>query len=107
MIANQFNKYFTFIAKPMVENLVKPKHKCYKYLRNPNTNSFFISPTNSDDLLTVIKELRNNKSRGPSSKFLKLFQITPRKFISLIANLSFSSGSLPNNLKTANVIHIF
>ena len=93
--------------KQIEEKLVNSKHKYNKYLINPNTNSFFISPTNSDDLLTVIKELRNNKSRGPSSKFLKLFQVTPRKFISLIVNLSFSSGSLPNNLKTANVIHIF
>lgn len=93
--------------KQIEKKLVNSKHKYNKYLINPNTNSFFISPANSDDVLTVIKELRNSKSRGPSSKFLKLFQITPSKFISLIANLSFSSGSLPNNLKTANVIHIF
>ena len=54
---------------------------------------------------SLIKELKNNKSTGPSSipsKFLKLFQIALSKLISLIANLSFSSGTFPNNLKLAN-----
>ena len=45
-----------------------------------------------DEVLSVIKELKNNKSTGPSSipsKFLKLFQTALSKPISLIANLSF------------------
>ena len=40
-------------------------------------------------------------------KFLKLFQTALRKPISLIANLTFSSGTFPNNLKIANIIPIF
>ena len=54
-------------------------------------------------MLLVIKELSNNKSTGPasiSSKFLKLFQTALSKPISLIANLSFSSGNFLNNLKS-------
>ena len=61
-------------------------------------------------MLSVIKELKNNKSTGPSSipsKFLKLFQTALSKPISFIANLSFSSGTFLNNLKIANVIPIF
>ena len=55
---------------------------------------FFISHTNSDKVLSVIKELNNNNYTGPASilsKFLKLFQTTLSKPISLIANLSFST----------------
>ena len=55
---------------------------------------------------SLIKELKNNKSTGPSSipcKFLKLFQTALSKLTSLIANLSFSSGTFPNNLKLAYV----
>ena len=94
----------------MEEKLVKPKHKHYKYLTNKNTNSFFISPTNSGEVLTIIKELSNDKSTRPATihkKFLKLFQIVLSKSISLIANLSFSSGRFPNNLKVTNVIPTF
>ena len=50
---------------------------------------------------------KNNKSTGPSSiptKFLKLFQNAPSEQIALLANLSFSIGIFPTNLKTANVI---
>ena len=71
---------------------MKPKHKYSEYLKNPNPSSFFISPTNSDKVLSVIKELKNNKFTGPASinsKFLKLFQTALSKPISLIANLSF------------------
>ena len=74
------------------KKIVKPKQKYCKYLNNLNTNSFFISPTNSDEVLLVIKELSNSKSTGPTSipsKSLKLFQTSLSKPISLIANLSF------------------
>ena len=53
-------------------------------------------------MLSVIKELKYNKSARPSSiptKFLKLFQTTPSKPMSLIANLSFSSGTFYITLK--------
>ena len=108
-IASEFNKHFTSIGKQIEEKL-KNQNKYSEYLKNPNANSFFISPTNSDEVLSVIKELKNNKSTGPSSihsKLLKLFQTALSKPISLIANLSFSSGTFPDNLKIANVIPIF
>ena len=59
-------KVFTSIAKQIDEKLLKSKHKYYKYLTNRNTNYFFISPTNSGEVLTVIKELSNNKSARPA-----------------------------------------
>ena len=88
-IANEFNKYFTSIAK----EIVKPKHKCYKYLKTSNNNFFFISPANSNEVLSLIKELSNDKSGGPAnipSKFLKLSQTALSKPTSLISNLSLS-----------------
>ena len=92
---NEFNKHFTSIAKQTEEKFVKPKRKYCKYLNKPNTTFFYISPTNSDEMLSGIKELNNSKSTGPASipsKFFKLFQTALRKPILLIANLSFSVG---------------
>ena len=69
-----------------------------------------MSPTNSNEVLPVTKELSNNKSIGPAiipSKFLKLFQTALSKPRSLIANLSFPTRNFPGNLKVANVIPIF
>ena len=61
-------------------------------------------------MLSVIKELSDSKSTGPASipcKFLKLFQTALSKPISLVANLSFSTGGFSDNLKVANAILIF
>ena len=41
------------------------------------------------------------------SKFLKLFQTALSKPESLITNLSFLSGSFPNNFRIANIIPTF
>ena len=108
-IANEFNRYFTSVAKQIERKLLKLKHYS-KYLKNPNSNSFFITPTNNEEVLSEIKNLKKDKSSGPSSiliKFLKLFQTAPSKPISLIADLSFSTRIFPANLKTANAIPIF
>ena len=102
-IANEFNRHFTLVAKQIEEKLIKPKHHYSKYLKNPNSNSFFIAPTNNEEVLSEIKNLKTGKSPGPSSipiKFLKLFQTPLSKPILLIANL-FSTGIFPANLKTA------
>ena len=109
-IANEFNRHFTSVAKQIEEKLIKSKHHYSKYLKNPNSNSFFIAPTNNKEVLSEIKNLKMEKSSGPSSipiKFLKLFQTPLSKPISLIANLWFSTRIFPANLKTTNIILSF
>ena len=104
------NSYFNSVAKQKQEKLIKPKHHYSKYLKNPKSNSFFITSTNNEEVLSEIKNLKKDKFSGPSctpAKILKLFQTPLSKQISLIANLSFSTGIFPTNLKTANVIPIF
>ena len=109
-IAEEFDKHFTSIAKNIKKKLIKPKHDFSKFLKNPNRDSFFITPATEEEVTSSIKTLKNSKSMGPSSiptKFLKLFQNTLNEPISLLANLSFSTGVFPANLKTANVIPLF
>ena len=109
-IPNEFNRHFTSVAKEIEEKLIKPKHYYSKYLKKPNSNSFFITPTNNEEVLSEIKNLKKDKFSQHSSipvKILKLFQTPLSKPISLIANLSISTAIFPTNLKTANVIPIF
>ena len=109
-IANNFNNHFTSIAEKIEDNLVKSKFNYSKYLSNPNEYSFFINPTNPEEVLCEIIKLKNNKSIGSSSiplKFLKLFKTTLSEPISLIANTSFSTGTFPSTLKTTNVVAIY
>ena len=84
-IANEFNRHFTSVPKQIEEKLIKLKHHYSKCLKNPNSNSFFITTTNNGEVLSEIKNLKKDKSSGPSSipvKILKLFQIPPGKPIS-------------------------
>ena len=87
---------FTFIAKEIEENLIKPKLKYSEDLKKPNASFFFMSPTKRDGVLSVIKELKYNKSKEPSSipsKFLKLFETALSNPTSLTINFPFSSGT--------------
>ena len=109
-IANNFNNHFTSIAEKIEDNLVKSKFNYSKYLSNPNEYSFFMKPTNAEEVLCEITKLKNNKSIGPCSiplKFLKLFKTTLSEPISLKANIPFSTGTFPSTLKTANVTPIY
>ena len=109
-MANNFNNHFTSIVGKRVVNVVKSKFNYSKDRSNPSECSFFIKPTNAEDVLCEITKLKNNKPTGPSSiplKFLKLFKTTLSEPISLIANISFSTGTFHSALKTANIIPIY
>ena len=84
--------------KNIEQNLITSKSKYYDYLKDSSQQTFFLAPTNEQEVLTTIKQLKRNKAFGPSSistKFLKLFQNELIKPISLIINLSFSTGTFP------------
>ena len=51
-IANELNRLFTSIAEQIEEKLIKPKHHYSKCLKNQNRNSFFITPTNNEEVLS-------------------------------------------------------
>ena len=74
-LANNFNNHFTSIAEKIEGNLVKSKFNYSKYLSNPNKYSFFIKPTNAEEFIFEITQLKNNKSIGPCSITLKFFKL--------------------------------
>ena len=109
-IEEELNNHFTSIAKNIERKLIKPNCDFSKFWKNPNKDSFFIAPTNKEEVASIIKTFKNNKYTGPfsiSTKFLKLFQNALSEPIAHSANLSFSAGIFPTNLKTANVIPLF
>ena len=75
-IAEELNKHFISIANNIEKKLIKPNCDYSKFLKNPNKDSFFITPTSKEEVASIIKTFKNNKSSGPFSipiKFLKLF----------------------------------
>ena len=51
----------------MENEIRKGKNKFSHYLKNQMEQSFFISPTTSDEVESQIKHLKNHKASGPNS----------------------------------------
>ena len=71
------NAYFTSMAKKTKSNITSsPKHYT-DYLSNTNTNTFFLTPTDKNEISFVTSSLDYHKSSGPNSipvKILKLLK---------------------------------
>ena len=108
-IANVFNNYFSSIGEK-TQSKTRFSNKNYTdYLHVENYNSFFITPTDSQEVISIISSLSDNKSSGPNSiptRILKLLKKDISTQLVDIFNISFSSGIYSNPLKTANVIPI-
>ena len=76
-VINVFNNYFTSIAKKTNSNIkFSPKHYT-DYLSYTNTNTFFLTPTDKNEISFIISSLDSHKSSGPNSipvKILKLLK---------------------------------
>ena len=71
-----------------------PKHYT-DYLSHTNTNTFFLTPTDKNEISFIISSLDSHKSSGPNSipvKILKLLKNDISQQLSDIFNMSFSTG---------------
>ena len=108
-MSNVFNNYFTFIAEKAKSNIkFLPKH-CTDYLSSTNTNTFFLTRTDKNEISFIISTLDSHKSSGPNSipvKILKLLKNDISQQLSDIFNTSFMTGQFSFVLKIAKVIPI-
>ena len=93
----------------MASAVPKPNLPFNCCLDKPQASSFFLSPTNSTEIESIIMSLSSNKACGPSSistsllKTLKGVLSIPLK---LLFNCSFSTGLVPDQFKVARVVPI-
>lgn len=108
-IANTFNEFFCDIPKHIEKNILKTHKKFQDYLLNPVLDTFFLDPTNNEEVQSYIKTLKNNKSSGPSSipnKLFKQFKKSLSEPLTLLINLTFSEGKFPTILKMGKIFPI-
>ena len=108
-IANAFNNYFTNVALN-IQSSIRYSNKTFSdFLPNIDVNSFFISPTDNTEISDIISTLNPLKAIGPNSiptKILKLLNKDISNQLTVLFNLSFSSGVFPNILKISKIIPI-
>ena len=91
-MSNVFNNYFTSIAEKTKSNIIfLPKHYT-DYLSNANTKTFFLTPTDQNEISFIISSLDSHESSGPNSipvKILKLLKNDISQQLRGIFSMSF------------------
>ena len=109
-MAKSFNEFFTSIAGKLKEKIYQnPKNNFKNYLSQPCHQSFFISPTNSSEILEVINKMNGSKASGPYSipySVLVIIDKTFSKTLASLINRSFEEGIFFERLKTSKVLPI-
>ena len=103
-IANNFNNYFSSIAKKLQDNMHDSGKNYQSILKNKNANSFFINPTDPQEIISIINNINIAKATGPHSipsNIFHLIKLIIAEPLSKIVNLSFNKGIYIENLKIA------
>ena len=66
-ISEHFNKFSTSISQNLQKYIVPTKKHLLDYLKAPNTDTFYISPTAPKEISDLIKILKNSKNLGSNS----------------------------------------
>ena len=83
---------------------------CDHFLKNPCIESFFIKSCTNKEIIDIISDLSCNKAAGPGGipvKIMKLAKDCIANNLSLLFNLSFSSGIFPDKLKIVKILPVF
>ena len=112
-MSNVFNNYFTSIAEKTKSNIKFSPKQYTDYLSSTNTNTFFLTPTDKNEIAFIISSLDSHKSSGPNSipvKILKLLKNDISQQLSDIFNvfldwaISFCSENSQSHTYTQKTI---
>ena len=109
-VASHFNNHFSNIAKNIANKIPKTNHNYREYLKEPIGNYFILHQATNEEIESVLKSLKNNKTFGPNSiptVILKHFRKTISIPLTKLVNLSFNQDKFPSILKIAKVLAIF
>ena len=108
-IADSFNDYFSSIGRNLANRIPQTRRSFVHYLKNRNSDTLFLIPTDTEEILDIVEKSNNKKSSGYddiSNALLK--QIINEIAIPLahVFNLSIVNGIVPDKMKIAKVIPI-
>ena len=106
-IANALNTHFATIGKNLAYKAMPEENNSFKtYLHEPISNSLFLRPTDNDEILNEINQLKHKSTLDVKVTLLKYVKHEIVKGLVIIYNKSFTEGQFPELLKIAKVIPI-
>lgn len=106
-VANEVNKYFIATQTDAIDNNVCTAPPPLTLTHT--LNSFFMAPTTEDEVLSIIKNLKNKKSSGFDNLNVCLIKNVAKAISPILChifNLSFLNGIFPELLKSSVVVPI-
>ena len=110
IMVETFNNFFVTIASDIDSKIICTNTSYKDYLQDSVFNSFFLKPATKKEVISVINEMKTNKSTGANGITTHILKISNQiicKSLTYLINLYFSNGIFPDLLKTSNVIHVF
>jgi len=110
IIANEFNTFFTNIGHNVSHNVPHSSKSFDEYLPGHHDHSIFLDPVDSEDVISIVKNIKPKTSSGQDEISPKLLICTISETvipITHIINRSMETGIFPDALKCAKVIPIY
>ena len=109
-IANAFNKYFSSVANKLQAKIYPTNQDFSTYLKDRNDYSFFITPTDQEEVMKIIDNINISKATGPhsipSNILQNIKQIISQPIVNIV-NMSFEQGEYVDALKLSKAIPVF
>ena len=109
-MAEIFNTYFSQLGNNLAKDIPPSTRPFDDYLGISNPYSIFFNPTDPEEILDIINNLKVKKSAGFDGidnyliKSIAPYIIYPLVYI---FNISLTTGEIPDTMKIAKVIPIF
>ena len=109
-IADGFNEFFSNIGANLAKQIVKSGKNVLEFMPQIECPSFVFNNVTPEILMKAANELQNKTSQGPdfiSTKLMKEILTIIVQPICYLFTLSFKTGYIPLEFKTAKIIPIF
>ena len=110
LISDSMNSYFCNIGRHLQQLMPNCGKDYIRYLPDRINNTFFLTPTDKEELKNEIKKLNPRKSSGSDNIGARLIQLCPDIFadnLTKIFNNAMAKGEYPTQLKIAKVIALY
>ena len=112
-LANHFNAYFANVAETIRTTIPSAHVSFHHYLPQSTSNdknSFFLFPTDIDEITEVIKKLKPKRSAGLDKIPTMILKYLPDNILQILMDLinrSFQEGIFPNIYKKSKIVPIY
>ena len=106
-VPNKFIDYFSNIASQLASEVAPSDKNAASYLKNRNSNSFFVIPIVDKEVETAITQLKSSNSLlSISTSILECVKDIISPYLSHIFNLCLNQGYFPEELKLGRITPI-